>query len=69
MQFCIYCRKPQPYNIFTRKDSIEIRGIVVQYDELYAVCQVCGKEMYVPEINDATIDSINNALYSTSSVG
>lgn len=60
-QFCTHCGKDQEYIVDSRPDTIEIRGTIVCYSELYAVCRECGEELYVPEISDANIASIEVA--------
>jgi len=60
-QFCVQCGKEQEYIVDSRPDTVDIRGITVQYNELFAVCRECGEELYVPEISDANITSIETA--------
>ena len=60
-RYCIHCGKEQEYIIGSRPDTVDIRGITIQYSELFAVCRECGEELYVSEISDTNITSIEKA--------
>lgn len=63
--YCIMCRSFCEYDVMSRKDTIDIRGVKVEYDEAYAICRKCGNEVYIPEINDSNIDTISKAFGKT----
>lgn len=59
--YCLNCDKKQSYKVLTRKGTVDIRGKVVDFDENYAVCAVCGEELYVPSVTDSNIESVQKA--------
>lgn len=50
--FCINCGCKQNYIIKSHMDTLTVRNIEFSYMEKTAYCSECGKEVYVPEIND-----------------
>ena len=62
-RYCIGCDKKQPYEIRKRIGKLDIRGRSIEFKEKYAVCSVCGEEMYVPEISNGNIDAVEAAYY------
>lgn len=52
--FCINCDCKRPYRVNQRLVKFRYRkkGVYVMFKELYAVCENCGEELYVPDIND-----------------
>lgn len=69
--YCINCDKKVP--IWPRRRRVRFPlykkdGIwwlveaYVTYEEEYAVCQFCGHEVYVPEINDRNVKARGEAI-------
>lgn len=61
-RYCINCDKRQPYEIRERYKTLNMRGCLSPYLERYAVCKVCGEELYVPEINDMNVSEVERAF-------
>ncbi len=59
--FCIECGVDREYKILTRRTAVEVRGVHFSYLELVAVCEGCGEELYVPEVNDANVQAQEDA--------
>ena len=59
--FCIECGEKVSYSITSDRVEITIRGIKFSYVELSAYCVKCGKEIYVPEVNDMNVVSREEA--------
>lgn len=54
--FCINCDCKRPYRIEHRWIKHQGRGGVgFMYKQLYASCEHCGEELYVPEVNDINV--------------
>lgn len=50
--FCVECERDTEYKIVWEPVQMPPSS----YRELVAICLDCGKEMYVPEINDINVD-------------
>ena len=50
--FCVNCGCRSKYKIVTGKADAEVNGVRFSYVEALAVCEECGGELYVPDIND-----------------
>ena len=59
--FCIQCGKDVVYTVCAKRVETIIRDVKISYVELTAKCPVCGEEVYVPEINDANVQSREDA--------
>lgn len=59
--FCVECKKETTYSVITSRVEMTVRGTTFSYIELSAICNHCGEEIYVPEINDANVMSSENA--------
>lgn len=55
--FCIECSKKVSYSIKSELVELKIRDTTFNYIELSAVCDECGCELYIPEINDANVEA------------
>lgn len=53
--FCYECRKDVAYTVRKRKESDRIRGREYEYVRECAVCDECGAELYVGELNDSNL--------------
>ena len=65
--FCLKCSKYVPCSIKSRPDSFTRKDVDVNYTELFAVCDNCGSEVYLPEVNDINVgtrDRAYRAAYS-----
>lgn len=55
--YCDNCKKKVPVwlrNRIVRLLVSDSRTVI--YDEVYAVCQFCGKEVYDPKVNDMNVE-------------
>ena len=55
--YCDNCKKKVP--IWIRERTVRLLvsdSSTVIYDEVYAVCQFCGKEVYDSKINDMNVE-------------
>ena len=55
--FCLECGCTRSYTLQYSRERITVKGIEFVYTEIHAVCETCGSEIYVPEINDANVDA------------
>lgn len=55
LAFCADCNQKVTYKVDSRDIELTIRGTSFKYSEKFAVCAICGEEIYVPEINDANV--------------
>lgn len=53
--YCNNCGKKVPIWIRYKTMTIKYSTRQVTYDELYAVCQFCGKEVYDPKVENMNI--------------
>lgn len=53
--YCDNCKKKVPVWIRSRDATIRYNNRTMAYDEAYAVCQFCGKEVYDPKVADANV--------------
>lgn len=67
--YCINCDRKVPIWIRHRDVMIEHDSVTTKYDELYAICQYCGEEIYDPKVNDMNVErrrlAISEAQKST----
>lgn len=54
--YCDHCKKKVPVWIRSRDATIRHNNRTMTYDEAYAVCQFCGKEVYDPKVNDMNVE-------------
>ena len=55
--YCDNCKKKVP--VWFRDRTVRLLvsdSRTVNYDEVYAVCQFCGKEVYDPKVTDMNIE-------------
>ena len=50
--YCNNCKKKVPIWIRERTMTLKYGARMATYDEAYAICQFCGKEVYDPKVND-----------------
>lgn len=62
--FCDECRDMVKYTIETREGSSEVKGEEVKYTEKIALCQECGKEIFIGEIVDENLIAIDKTYRS-----
>ena len=54
--YCDNCKKKVPIWIRERTVTLKYSHDYVGYDELYAICQFCGKEVYDTKVNDMNVE-------------
>jgi len=54
---CPECLRMTEYDVIERPDTFEIRGDTVTVNARVAVCRLCGQEMGLAEMDDATYSS------------
>lgn len=59
--FCVNCGCRSKYRIATGETDAEVNGVRFSYVEALAVCEECGGELYVPDINDRNAQSREEA--------
>lgn len=62
--FCDECRDMVKYTIDTREGLSEVKGEEVKYAEKIALCNECGKEIFISEIMDENLKAIDEAYRS-----
>lgn len=60
--FCEHCRKDVLYTVRDEYMSTELKGEVYSYHGKSAVCDECGNEIFVNEINDYNLDQLYTEL-------
>lgn len=61
--YCNNCKKKAPVWLRDRTVHLLVSDSrTVTYDEVYAVCQFCGKEVYDPKATDMNIERRAHAL-------
>lgn len=60
--YCDNCKKKVPIWIRERTVTLKHWHDYVGYDELYAICQFCGKEVYDTKVNDMNVERRAYAL-------
>lgn len=59
--FCIECSRKVTYSVKSERVELNVRGTKFSYVELFAICEECGSEIYLPEINDANVEAREEA--------
>ena len=54
--YCIHCDRKVPVWIRERTMTLKYGSRMTTYDEAYAICQFCGKEVYDPKVNDMNFE-------------
>lgn len=54
--FCISCRHTVKYTVNERDVEVVSPKGLIKYKELYAICNECGEEIYVAELNDKNVE-------------
>ena len=60
--YCSNCKKKVPIWIRERTMTLKYGSRITTYDEVYAVCQFCGKEVYDPKVNAMNMERRAYAL-------
>lgn len=60
--YCINCDRKVPIWIRYRTMNMVHGPVRTTYDELYAICQFCGEEIYDPKVNDMNVERRMHAL-------
>lgn len=60
-RYCYRCDKDVDFRVEEKPTTVEIRGVSVTYPAKIALCCECGKEIYVPEFDDANIENARRA--------
>lgn len=58
---CSKCRRRVSYHVHKRPNQYVIKGSDVYYEEYYAICDECEEEIFVPGLEDANIERIDQA--------
>ena len=53
--YCTVIHDKNKYKVVPRRVEMTVRGTEFSYIENAAYCEVCGSEVYVPEINDQNV--------------
>ena len=61
-EMCPNCGEKRSYRLDRRQTKMRVRDIEFTCAEYVANCVVCGKEIYVPTVNDVNV-SIRNHAY------
>ena len=59
--FCVECNEEKEYVVKACKRDITVKGITFSYVHQTAYCTECGEEVYVGAINDANVQSREDA--------
>lgn len=60
--FCANCFEKVNYTLKTEEVGLCIRNVKFNYQEQSAVCEKCGNEIYLPELNDANAKAREDAF-------
>ena len=58
---CSKCRRRVSYHVHKRPNQYVIKGSEVNYEEYYATCDECTEEIFVPGLEDANVERIDQA--------
>lgn len=56
--FCEHCRKDVFYTVKHQSMSSELKGMNYSYDGKIAICEECGNELFVNEVNDYNLEQL-----------
>ena len=59
--FCLNCGEKRNYKIGCRNVKMKVRDLKFTSREYYATCDCCGREVYVPTVNDMNVAAYKNA--------
>lgn len=59
--FCINCGCKRHYKMVSGREETEVRGIKFGFVETKAICEDCGEELYIPDLNDANVSAREDA--------
>lgn len=54
--FCLNCGKERNYHISRRLVKLKVRGVEFTAPQYESFCTGCGREVYVPSINDMNVE-------------
>lgn len=64
--YCIKCGSKLPYSVYSSRETMTVKGVTFSYVEKHARCQCCGTNIYVPEINDENVQSLEDGFRKAS---
>ncbi|MHB1340612.1 MAG: type II TA system antitoxin MqsA family protein [Coriobacteriia bacterium] len=53
--YCDHCKQMREYDVVTRTETYAVKGDAVTVDASVALCRVCGLEISIEELDDATL--------------
>lgn len=62
-EMCLNCGKKRSYHLNRCQTKVNVRGVEFVCPEYVAHCVICGREIYVPTINDMNV-SIRERYYA-----
>lgn len=60
--YCIRCTRKVPVFFGRRRVPIEHGSVKTTFDEEYAICQYCGKEVYDSKVHDRNVKACERAI-------
>lgn len=61
--FCTNCYTKVPYHLAFSTEVASVREVTFSYEKTTALCDICGKEVYVPAVNDRNVYERHKAYY------
>jgi uncharacterized protein with PIN domain len=60
-RYCVTCDKEVGYSVKEEKVKDTVKGFEIEYVASIAICDICGEEIYVPELSDMNVRRANEA--------
>ena len=60
---CWNCRKKVEYTLKQKNSIAMILGVSIEYIKKYGVCNECGKEIFIPGLDDENEDMIERMYF------
>lgn len=61
--FCIECGDLRGFRIRAYLKTYIHKDVTFRYIEHAALCEACGKRVYIPEVNDMNVDAIEKEYF------
>lgn len=61
--FCPKCNRVVPIFVRHRRTPLEEVPIPATFEEMYTICQFCGKEVYDRNAHDRNVETHARAIY------
>ena len=60
---CTKCRKLVSYHICNKIEKTKIKGILIEYEDEYGVCDKCQSKIFVPGLEDKNMERLEKEFH------